>query len=191
MEILHPVWNLKPGVGSQLSRSSRPLVGEGRNRRVIPSDHNAWMTPENLAGLVVGEGCFYAESVSDRKYRFGWRIRPAFCIELRHDDREVLEEVRAYLSCGNVYDLDFGRYRGYEARGWRRHAKYRVSNLADLQSKVVPFFRRHVLFGRKRRAFEIFAELVESMSRREHLSEDGFLKVRDLAEQLTEHNRRG
>ena len=51
------------------------------------------MTPENLAGLVVGEGCFYAESVSDRKYRSGWRIQPAFCIEMRHDDRAVLEEV--------------------------------------------------------------------------------------------------
>ncbi len=66
-----------------------------------------------------------------------------------------------------------------------------MSNLADLQSKVVPFFRRHVLFGRKRRAFEIFAELVESMSRREHLSEEGFRKAKDLATQLTEHNKRG
>ena len=66
-----------------------------------------------------------------------------------------------------------------------------MSNLADLQSKVVPFFRRFVLFGRKRRAFEIFAELVESMSRREHLSEEGFRKAKDLATQLTEHNKRG
>src|SRR6266498_763333 len=168
MEILHAVWNLNPGAGSQLSRSSRLLVGEGRNRRVIPSRHNSGMTPENLAGLVVGEGCFYAESVSDRKYRSGWRIRPAFCIEMRHDDREVLEGVRAHLACGRVYDLDFGRYRGYEAKGWRPHAKYRVSNLADLHEKVVPFFRQHPLFGRKRRAFELFADLVELMRRGRH-----------------------
>jgi hypothetical protein len=110
---------------------------------------------------------------------------------MRHDEREVLEEVRAYMACGNVYDLDFGRYRGYEPRRWRPHVKYRVSNLADLQSKVVPFFRRHLLFGRKRRGFEIFAELVDAMSRREHLSEDGFRRARDLATQLTEHNKRG
>src|SRR6266540_297312 len=121
------------------------------------------MTPENVAGLVVGEGCFYAGSASDPKYRLGWRIRPAFCIEMRHDEREVLEGVRSHLRCGGVHDLDFGRYRGYEARGWRPHVKYRVSRLADLQGKVIPFFWQHQLFGRKRRAFDLFAELVELM----------------------------
>jgi hypothetical protein len=30
---------------------------------------------------------------ADPKYRSGWRIRPAFCIEMRHEEREVLEEV--------------------------------------------------------------------------------------------------
>src|SRR5918992_3682210 len=116
------------------------------------------VTPEHVAGLVVGEGCFYAESGRDKKYRSGWRIRPAFCIEMRHDDREVLEYVRDHLGCGAIYDLDFGRYRGYESKGWKPHVKYRVSNLADLHGKVVPFFRSRALFGRKRRAFELFSE---------------------------------
>jgi len=149
------------------------------------------VTPENLAGLVVGEGCFYAESVSDRKYRLGWRIRPAFCIEMRHDEREVLEEVRDQLQCGSVYTLDFGRYRGYEERGWQPHVKYRVSNLADLRMKVVPFFLKHPLFGRKRRAFELFAQLVDVMSRGGHLRSDGVEVAKELARELTEHNRRG
>jgi hypothetical protein len=149
------------------------------------------MTPENLAGLVVGEGCFYAESTSDQNHRSEWRIRPAFCIEMQEDDREVLEEVRAKLGCGNVYTLDFGRYRGYEAKGWRPHSKYRVSNLTDLQNKVVPFFRRHRLFGRKRRAFEIFAELVAAMTTGDHRSGEGLERTKDLAKQLTEHNKRG
>jgi hypothetical protein len=149
------------------------------------------VTPENVAGLVVGEGCFYAESASDSKYRSGWRIRPAFCVEMRHDDREVLEGVRTHLGCGNVYLLDFGRYRGYEARGWQPHVKYRVSNLGDLHERVVPFFRRHQLFGRKRGAFEIFAELVDLMARGEHLEPKGLARAKDLAGHLTNHNRKG
>jgi hypothetical protein len=51
------------------------------------------LLPEHISGLVVGEGCFYAESCADPKYRSGWRIRPAFCIEMRHEEREVLEEI--------------------------------------------------------------------------------------------------
>ena len=74
------------------------------------------ITPENISGLVVGEGCFYAESAPDPKYRSGWRIRPAFCIEMRHDELEVLEAVREALGCGGIYRLDFGRSRDTERR---------------------------------------------------------------------------
>ncbi|MDQ3662457.1 MAG: LAGLIDADG family homing endonuclease [Actinomycetota bacterium] len=149
------------------------------------------VTPEHVAGLVVGEGCFYAESGKDKKYRSGWRIRPAFCIEMRSDDREVLEIVRAHLDCGNVHDLDFGRYRGYEDRGWKPHAKYRVSRLSDLHLKVVPFFEEHQLFGRKLRAFDLFSELVRLMATRDHLTPEGLQMAKQLAAKLTEHNKKG
>jgi hypothetical protein len=147
--------------------------------------------PQHIAGLVVGEGCFYAESCPDPKYRLGWRIRPAFCIEMRHDEREVLEEVARRLGCGRVYDLDFGRYRGYEAKGWEGHVKLRVSNLRDLHGRVVPYFRKHQLFGRKRIAFVVFAELVELLHARRHLTSSGLEECKEVAARLTEHNRRG
>jgi hypothetical protein len=149
------------------------------------------VTPEHICGLVVGEGCFYVESAADSKYRSGWRIRPAFCVEMRGDDREVLEELQKHLGCGEIYELDFGRYRGYEDKGWRPHAKYRVGSIRDLNSKVVPFFRHHQLFGRKHHAFELFAEIVTRVARKEHLTDEGLKRLRNLAEKLGEHNRRG
>jgi hypothetical protein len=110
---------------------------------------------------------------------------------MRADDREALEIVRAHLDCGHLYDLDFGRYKGYENRGWAAHVKYRVSRLSELHDNVVPFFSRHTLFGRKREAFELFAELVELMYRKEHLQTAGLNEAKVLAEQLAAHNRRG
>jgi hypothetical protein len=110
---------------------------------------------------------------------------------MRCDDREVLEEVKSHLGCGSIYELDFGRYKGYEAKGWRPHVKYRVSRLADLHDKVIPFFREHQLFGRKRTAFELFAQLVEMMHDREHLTHEGLVKAKDLARCLTEYNKKG
>jgi hypothetical protein len=149
------------------------------------------ITPDNVAGLVVGEGCFYAESAPDPKYRSGWRIRPAFCIEMRADDRPCLEDVKRHLGCGQIYSLDFGRYRGYEERGWMPHAKFRVGRIAELHGRVVPFFRRHPLFGRKAVAFDLFAELVTVLHKRAHRSPEGLLHARRIAEQLQTHNRRG
>jgi LAGLIDADG endonuclease len=146
------------------------------------------ITPQNIAGLVVGEGCFYAESAADPKYRSGWRIRPAFCIEMRHDERETLEAVRDALGCGGIYHLDFGRYRGYGKKRWAPHAKYRVSKLGDLHDKVIPFFQEYTLFGRKKHAFECFVPIVELLITRAHLEPEGLERAKMLARRLAIHN---
>jgi LAGLIDADG endonuclease len=149
------------------------------------------ITAENVAGLVVGEGCFYAESAADPKYTLGWRLRPAFCIEMRADDRGVLEAVRAHLRCGQIYALDFGRYRGYELKDWSPHAKYRVSSTRDLHDHVLPFFQAHPLFGRKAVAFEIFSALVTHLVEQRHRTPAGLAEGKRLAERLSAHNSRG
>jgi len=149
------------------------------------------ITAENVSGLVVGEGCFYCESSADLKYKLGWRIRPAFCVEMRVDDREVLEAVQYHLGCGRIYDLDFGRYKSYENRNWMPHAKFRVTALPELRSNVVPFFERHPLFGRKADAFRLFSSLVSHLSSGHHRTEEGLEIAKRLASQLSQHNSRG
>ena len=72
-----------------------------------------------------------------------------------------------------------------------RTRKYRVTRLSDLHGKVVPFFSQHKLFGRKREAFELFAELVQLMFRKSHLESAGLMKAKALAARLAEHNKRG
>jgi hypothetical protein len=149
------------------------------------------ITPENVAGLVVGEGCFYAESAADPKYKLGWRIRPGFCIEMRFDERPVLEAVKAHLACGAIYDLDFGRYKGYEGRGWHPHVKYRVTKIGELAENVVPFFSTYPLFGRKQEAFLLFADLVGLLAERHHREAPGLATAKQLAARLRTHNARG
>lgn len=149
------------------------------------------ISPEALSGFVVGEGCFYVESGRDEKYRLGWRIRPAFCVEVRHDDREILEGMKSVLGCGNIYELDFGRYRGYEGKGWRPHVKYRVSNIRDIRERVIPFFQKHILFGRKRRCFDLFCRVVSMMDDRRHLAADGIEEIKAVVRDLNALNKKG
>lgn len=149
------------------------------------------ISPEHVVGLVVGEGCFYVESAPDPKYRLGWRLRPAFCIEMRLDERPALEAVRELIGCGRIYELDFGRYRGYEKRNWAPHAKYRVGSIKDLERFVVPFFEVHPLFGRKAVAFEHFSRVVALLALGAHRSPEGLRRGKVLAAKLANHNRRG
>ena len=149
------------------------------------------ISPDALSGFVVGEGCFYVESGYDKKYRLGWRIRPAFCVEVRHDDRDVLKALQSAIGCGNVYDLDFGRYKGYEEKKWQPHVKYRVSNFEDIQSKVIPFFRQYPLFGRKRKCFDLFCQIVDAMILKNHLVPDKLEAVKALVREMNILNKKG
>lgn len=149
------------------------------------------ISPENISGFVVGEGCFYVESGRDPKYRLGHRIRAAFCIELREDDREILESIQSVLKCGNIYHLDFGRYKGYAKKKWKPHVKYRVSNQTDIIGKVVPFFTKYPLFGKKRRVFEVYCQIVEKIECKEHLTPAGLEETRLLVAELRCLNKKG
>jgi len=149
------------------------------------------MSPEHVSGYVTGEGCFYAESGYDPKYKLKHRIRLAFCVEVRADDSVLLEMVRKQIGCGNVYSLDFGRYKGYEDKKWRPHAKLRVSNFDDLYNKVIPFFKQHDLFGVKKQAFEVFCKIAEAIKNKEHIEEKSLSKVKDLVNQLHAINKKG
>lgn len=151
----------------------------------------AAVPPEFVSGFVTGEGCFYTESGYDEKYKLKHRIRLAFCIEAKQEDREVLEAVKEHLQCGNIYDLDFGRYRGYEQRKWKPHVKYRVGNFKDIAEKVIPFFQRYPLYGNKRKAFEVFSTIAEQVANKDHLTEEGLKEIKVLVNRLRALNKKG
>ena len=154
-------------------------------------DESYSLAPDFISGFVSGEGCFYIESGFDSKYKLKHRIRPAFCIELRSDDREVLEAIKKQLNCGNIYDLDFGRYHGYEAKGWKPHVKYRVSNLHDIAEKIVPFFKRYPLYGKKKKVFNLYCEIVEAVRNAQHLSAATLPLIKEKVTLLKSMNKKG
>lgn len=147
--------------------------------------------PESVSGYVTGEGCFYAESGNDPKYKLGHRIRLAFCIEVKESDKEILEGIQQLLGCGNVYSLDFGRYKGYEEKKWHKHVKYRVSNFNDIWTKVIPFFKKYPLYGTKKKSFEAYCEIAERIFQRKHLTSEGLEQTKVLVNQLKALNKKG
>lgn len=118
-------------------------------------------------------------------------MRVAFCVELREDDRQILEAIQRHLSCGRIYDLNFGRYRGYAAKNWRPHVKLRVSNIDDICGKVIPFFKKYPLFGRKRESFDIWCEVAKRIRRKQHLTPQGIGQLKKLRSRLQLLNKKG
>ncbi len=136
------------------------------------------LNPHYLVGFIDGEGCFSISLCKHKTLRQKREIRLAFEIELRYDDREILERIRDTLKCGQIYKLDYERY------GWRPHVKYKISKVSDLIEKLIPFLQEYPLQAKKAKSFKIFVEAVELMKNREHLCLKGIQKFRKLQQKM-------
>lgn len=137
--------------------------------------------PYQVGGFVVGEGCFYIDISRDSSYSCGYQSRLGFEIELREDDREILEEIQNQLSCGNIYRLEYDRY-----KKWKPHVKYRVSNFREINEKVIPYFKEGLLFGKKHRQFDLFCEAAVIIEQGLHKVTAGVEKLRDIKRRMNE-----
>jgi hypothetical protein len=52
--------------------------------------------------------------------------------------------------------------------------------LSDLDSKIIPFFKKYPLHGKKRLDFEDFCEIAALMKDKAHLTEIGLDKIREI-----------
>ena len=135
---------------------------------------NSKLNPYYLTGLVDGEGCFCVSFNKHKNNRL-LEARLLFEIELREDDKEILERVKETLDCGNIYYLN---YEGH--RKWRPHYKYKVSNIKDISTKIIPFFQKYPLQAKKKHSFEKFCIAARLILAKRHLTNNGVEKIRDL-----------
>jgi len=134
------------------------------------------LSPDYIIGFIDGEGSFSVSVSKHKTLKRRLEIRPEFEMELRADDREILERIRYTLGCGRIYHL------GYERYGWYPHAKMKISNIKDLTEVLLPFIDRHPLQAKKRFVYKLFREIVLMVKAKKHLTENGFrsiLKKRD------------
>lgn len=142
------------------------------------------LPPDYVCGFVDGEGCFTIVISKHKTKRLGLDARLHFEIELRDDDEEILKSIQETLDCGRIYYLNLERY------GWNSHVELKVSSIVDIQEKIIPFFRKYPLRGKKKNAFELFVQAANIFSRKEHLTLEGIEKLRSIREVMNRYSKR-
>lgn len=127
-----------------------------------------------IAGFVDGEGCFTITISKHRTKKLRLDARLHFQIEVRDDDREILESIQETIGCGRIYTIDYSKY------GWKPHAELKVSAFGDFTEKLLPFFTKHPLRAKKRLSYQMFLQAVEIFKRKEHLTLEGIKKLREI-----------
>jgi len=130
-----------------------------------------------IVGLTDGEGCFYVNLTERDKIKnpnAHIRAKSHFYIKLREDDLQVLEKVKDFLRFGFIY---------FQKEKRKNHAqcyRFEVNSNVD-KLKLIEFFKKYPLQSpKKQRDFEIFSQVTQMILNREHFSQEGIAKIRQL-----------
>ena len=148
----------------------RPNVG-------MPAS-SAKLTPDWIAGFVDGEGCFHVGINKHPDMKFGYQILPEFTVVQHKRDIQLLHQFRSTIGCGVVRRNHGDRF------------CFRVRSLNNLAEVIVPFFEKHRLKSKKGIEFRKFAKVVRLMVRGDHLTEDGFNRICQIASSMNRGERR-
>ncbi len=165
-------------------KSADPIVSVSQKLRAERRGEVQPLNPYYLSGFVDGEGCFSISIGKHKTLKTRIEIGLEFEIELREDDREILERIQKTLDCGRIYHLKYERY------GWRPHVKYIVHRLEEFQKKIVPFFHKYPLQAKKKDAFKIFCQAVILKAKGEHLNKNGIKKFRRLQSKMRQSGKK-
>jgi hypothetical protein len=113
------------------------------------------LTEDYVVGLTDGEGSFQVQNRKDRK-------NPAirFSIKLREKDKHILEEIKSFFDCGNVYVQNDKR------PNHSRCYRFEVAHKKDMVEKIIPFFENNPpRIKSKVNDFELLKQVVLELSK--------------------------
>src|SRR3989344_1567788 len=132
---------------------------------------NLKLPGDYIAGFVDGEGCFALKFRRDRQKNVGsQKVREyfywgaEFVIQLRSDDSRILNLIKDVLSCGSVNFLKKSE-----------QVRYSVQNIKDLKEKIVPFFEKYPIRGKKGSDFDLWSRGIKILNKHR----DGLLNVQE------------
>lgn len=125
--------------------------------------------PNWLAGFTSAEGCFYLDLYKSESSKLKEKVRLKLIITQHDRDEQLIRYLIDYLECGNFY-------KGGKA------ARFIVTNIKDIENKILPFFTKYPIKGNKSQDFQDFCQAVEILKNKEHLTVEGLNKIRVIKE---------
>nr|YP_009364045.1 LAGLIDADG endonuclease [Pediastrum duplex]YP_009364107.1 LAGLIDADG endonuclease [Pediastrum duplex]AQU64439.1 LAGLIDADG endonuclease [Pediastrum duplex]ARK36696.1 LAGLIDADG endonuclease [Pediastrum duplex] len=130
-----------------------------------------------IVGFTDGEGCFNLDVHLHKDTKWGIQMQPEFTVVQGEVDVNILHALKNRFGCGTVA---VNRKDQTSTR-----MMYRVKNIKDCHTIIVPFFEQHQLKTKKRVEFERFRTIVRLMHEGYHRqSLRHFLEILEKGEQL-------
>lgn len=159
--------SINKGLSEKLLASFPDLVPAYRPKVVYQEImNNYWLT-----GFVDGEGSFHirvmeAPALQPKSVN---RVSFFFSISQSIRDKQLIESISKYLSCGTVSENE-------------KYILFRVTKFEGIKSKIIPFFNKYHLRGIKEKNFLYFCKLLELVQSKAHLTRQGLDEITRIKE---------
>nr|AER27908.1 LAGLIDADG endonuclease [Phialocephala helvetica] len=131
--------------------------------KLIENNSYNHLNPMWVTGFSDGESSFSVSIARNSLYKTGYKFIPAFAIELKDKDLDLLHKIQCFFKgAGKIHLI--------KNKG---HAVYVVSSIYELDSIILPHFIKYPLLTKKRISFLLFKDIVNLMSKKSHLSLEG------------------
>lgn len=134
-------------------------------------DLSTKLKPDWVSGFTDGEGYFGVEISKSPSTKTGYSVQLRFIITQHTRDSMLLENLIKYFNCGNLI---------VDSRKSNSGVYYRVTSFKDINEKIIPFFIKHPLVGKKSLDFDNFCKVAKLMSNKSHLTPEGLNEIRAI-----------
>ncbi len=160
-----------------MEKPSKKAIGADNQQERLKTAY--WIT-----GFTDGEGCFSIAVINNKTTKFGKQIFPEFVITQGVKSLTALEKIRDFFNCGNIFINK--RYDNHNENLYR----YCVRSINELNTKIVPFFKKYPLQTYKQKDFLIFEKVIKLMIKREHLNKKGRKEILLLIGKMNRRKKR-
>lgn len=123
-----------------------------------------------ITGFIDGEGCFSISFNFREKLKTKIEVRPSFAIGQNKRSLGILKKIQQYFNCGSI------RFSKSD-----QCYKYEIRNIDELQTKIIPHFRKFPLLTIKRSDFEIFSKICAEIAQKKHRDKKHLKKIIKMA----------
>lgn len=136
---------------------------------MISKKLNNWF----IAGLIDAEGSFGVNLIKKDSRKLGYIIITYVELGMNYKDKALIYQIKETLDSGNIY---------YNSKD--KTYKWKVSNIDQINNKIIPHFKKYFLLTQKRADFEIFTKVVSIIKAKEHLTFEGLQEIVNLKASL-------
>ncbi len=116
--------------------------------------------PYWIVGFTSAEGSFLVKLMKSSAYKTGTQVQLEFNLTQHLRDERLIRSFIEYYGCGSVYKD-------------KETFHYRVSKFIDIYEKIIPFFCKHSVLGKKFQDFKDFCKVAEIIKAKDHLTASG------------------